>query len=263
MKIDFYTYRQVLELMYSTSGLLENLPMSIKEFKIYQGVASKIYVTIKNSDRKIVPAAGKLFTAYIVSNETEALVLQRQLDEVDAAAGHWELTLLEGDTSNWRPGYYKLAVTVQDENGDEYNLYNDFNYGASATIYLSENVTSPFKPAIISNASNWNETTGVWYSGAYPGDAQEGRHDGLHTISVYMTDFTGRFWVQASLENTAPSSNSAWFDVNLGGANDYLSYTNESDIQLINFNINAQWIRFRYDPDVSNTGTMDQVLFRT
>lgn len=236
--------------------------MTQRKFKIYQGVASRIYVTIKNSDKKVIPAAGKVFTAYLVSNETEELVLQRELDEIDAAKGQWELTMLEGETAEWRPGTYRMVVTILDENQDEYNLYGDTDYSAIAEVWLLDNAMPSFKAATISDATVWSLSSGVYYSSAYPGDAQEGRHDGLHSLVAYLTNFTGRFWVQASLDNTAPAANSEWFNVNVGGATDFIDYVSESDIQNLDFNVNAQWVRFAYDPDVANLGTFDQVLYR-
>ena len=234
--------------------------MASRKLKIYQGVASRIYVTIKNSDRKVIPAAGKLFTAYIVSEETEELVLQRQLDEIDAAAGEWEMTLLEGETGEWRPGRYRMVVTIQDENGDEYNLYSDLAYNAVAELHLTDNAMAPFKAA--TTVGGWQERIEVFYSSAYPGDAQEGRHDGLHTIALYLTDFTGRFWIQASLENTPPSSDGDWFNVDINNGTLYIDYSAETGIQNIDFNINAQWVRFAYDPDPLNNGTVDTILYR-
>jgi len=236
--------------------------MASKRFKIYKGVASRIYVTVKNSDKKVIPAAGKVFTAYVVSDETNELMLERQLDEINAAAGMWELTLLEGETSSWDTGRFRMVITVTDENGDEFNLYSDLDYGATAELWLEENAMPILKNAAVSDASNWQERSGKFYSSAYAGDAQEGRHDGLHTIAVYLTGYTGQFWVQASLENVAPTADSAWFDINLDGANDFLSLVDTDTIFTLNFNVNAQWIRFVHDPDISNTGTIDQVLYR-
>lgn len=234
--------------------------MSSTDFRIYQGVASRIYVTIKNSDRRVIPSAGKLFTAYIVSNETDELKLQRALDEIDASRGEWELTLLPGEVDEWRPGRYRMVVTVQDEYDNEYNLYGDLSYGAVAELKLEETAMAPFKAETVSN--NWTEVSEVWYSSAFPGDAQEGRHDGLHTVAIYTTNFSGQFWVQVSLENTAPVLDNNWIDLNLGGVNDYISFDDESGIYALNFTVNAQWVRFKYDPDVGNTGTVDQVLYR-
>lgn len=256
MKIDFFTYQQVMELMYSTSGELENLTMDMGYFKIYQGVSSRIYIQIKNSDRRVVPAAGKTFIAYVVSQETDELMLKRELAEIDAASGQWELTLLEGETAEWKSGHYRLAVTIQDELGDEYNLYSDLNYSAVADIRLLANAMPKFKAATEIGSTDFQERVDIFYSSAYPGDAQSGRHDGLHTAAIYLNDFTGQIWVQGSLENAVPSEDTDWFDVT------DLTFTTDTGIFPVDFQVDAQWIRFRYVPDIANTGEITKILYR-
>lgn len=235
--------------------------MASHRFKIYKGVASKIFVTIKNSDKRVIPAAGKVFTAYVISNASDELKLERQLDEIDAAAGQWELLILAGEADSWERGSYLLVITILDENQNEYNLYGDLNYGVINELWV-EDAMPVLKPATVSTGSEWQQRINKYYSSAYPGDAQEGRHDGLHTIAIYSTDFTGQFWVQASLENTAPNLDTDWFDLNIGGITDYIDIVDSDTLQTLNFITNAQWIRFVYDPDDANVGTIDQVLYR-
>lgn len=263
MKLDIFKYNQSIELLYSTSGFLENSPMRNREaLDIHKGVATKIDVNVKNSDKKKYPSAGKTFTAYLINYETQTNVLTKELDEVDASKGQWELTILEGESRDWPAGLYRMAFTIVDENDDEHLLHADLGFGAITDVKVRENVLAPFISSSVSDASTWTELNGKWYSSAYKADGLAGANDGIHTIALSMTNFTGQFWVQSTLEPTAPAQLSQWFDLNLGGANDYLSYTAASDTVGVDFTINASYVRFVYDPDDTNVGTFDQVVYR-
>jgi len=53
-------------------------------------------------------------------------------------------------------------------------------------------------------------------------DAWFGLKDGLHTVTFHMEDFTGRIYIEASLE-TEPAEID-WFPVHLNGGNAYMQY---------------------------------------
>ena len=57
-------------------------------------------------------------------------------------------------------------------------------------------------------------------------DAWFGLKDGLHTVTFHLEDFTGRIYIEASLESD-PQEND-WFPVFLNGAKSYMEYPLDS-----------------------------------
>lgn len=80
-----------------------------------------------------------------------------------------------------------------------------------------------------------------------------GRSDGLHSISLNLEDFTGRFFIEASLE-TNPTEND-WFPIFLDGCNPYIEYPlgvptgtkGDTFTDAFTFEGNFIWLRARID----------------
>lgn len=77
-----------------------------------------------------------------------------------------------------------------------------------------------------------------------PGDSYYGYTDGVHTVAIYGTNFTGRVKIQGTLA-TNPTDND-WFDILLSGLpyKDYNSYTG---VEGFTFVANLVFIRATVD----------------
>ena len=73
---------------------------------------------------------------------------------------------------------------------------------------------------MITNTSNQFEVTGP----KIRGDSFFGYTDGLHTVSVHYSNFTGRFKIQGTL--SMEPTDADWFDIHLqgGGTEPYIQY---------------------------------------
>jgi hypothetical protein len=114
-------------------------------------------------------------------------------------------------------------------------------------------------------------------------DGWYGFSDGLHTLAIYVVNFTGRLWIEASLAD-APTDND-WFPVTISGndATPYLQFpldplrptgTNSmGDTATMGLNIigNYTWLRARVDrsyiapipttqPQIFALGYVDHIL---
>lgn len=98
-------------------------------------------------------------------------------------------------------------------------------------------------------------------------DGWYGFTDGLHTVSVYLMNFTGRVWFEASIASDPTEFD--WFAVEIKNSNfisfprNTLSPTGVSgDTGAIGFNIvgNYTWLRVRVDRDLSDPQTAPKVL---
>lgn len=89
-------------------------------------------------------------------------------------------------------------------------------------------------------------------------DGWYGHMEGLHTVVFNVINFTGRLFIEASLELSP--TNQDWFPVKLGDTTDYLEFPRNPLIPTGNyetggdtgsfgktFRINALWLRARLD----------------
>ena len=78
-------------------------------------------------------------------------------------------------------------------------------------------------------------------------DAYYGFTDGLHTVAFYLSNFTGRILLDATLEASPTSTD--WFALNLDANTtvDYLDYTAETSVVGKTFQGNFLYLRIRVD----------------
>ena len=96
-----------------------------------------------------------------------------------------------------------------------------------------------------------------YFSSAYPGDANSGYVDGVHTAVLYTDEWLGEFTIQASLENEIPTDENDWFEVTT-----QTFTTPVSGLTTYTFTGNYMWVRFRYYNDINNTGSVEKVLYK-
>lgn len=86
-------------------------------------------------------------------------------------------------------------------------------------------------------------------------DGYFGFKDGLHTVTFHLADFTGRIFIEATLE--ANPQESDWFSIFLDGSKAYIEYpikplepsgiTGDTMVDAFTFQINAIYIRAKID----------------
>lgn len=87
-------------------------------------------------------------------------------------------------------------------------------------------------------------------------DSWYGYSDGMHTVSFHVTNFTGRIFIQATLE--ANPTEDDWFDICLGKNNPYLQFplrpgqptglfNGDTSAVAMNFKANVLWLRAKVD----------------
>jgi hypothetical protein len=76
----------------------------------------------------------------------------------------------------------------------------------------------------------------------FRGDGYYGYNDGLHTLSVQVSNFIGRIYVQASIVENPTSTD--WFDIDLTLTQPYLEYTTQtSETKGVTITGNFVWLR--------------------
>jgi hypothetical protein len=105
--------------------------------------------------------------------------------------------------------------------------------------------------------------TAYYYSGNLSGSSSQNLTASNHTVAVYTTGFTGNVQGEGNLNNTASTDDNDWFPILMQGQSTAdMVYSNVSGATPYFFTSNVKWIRVRYLPDVSNTGTFDKMLLR-
>lgn len=77
------------------------------------------------------------------------------------------------------------------------------------------------------------------------GDGWFGEKDGLHTISIQTANFSGRFWLEATLANTPTEDD--WFPVYLTICAPQLDFESDTGIHAYTFYGNFVFVRARVD----------------
>lgn len=257
----FYTTTIDLTLL---NGEKLNLPMLRKNIKIYKNVNNRIDFDLKDTDRKPVKLFNKTIVLIFMNQDTRQVVLEKHASIVDERKGLYSVDLAPGDVQEWAPGFYTMGVILRNDEDVDRLLYTDFNQNVIAFVELDNTPLPDFSESFeISNDDFKTHSISNQYStGRYPGDARRGNRDGLHTAAVYLDDFTGKFWIQGSLEDY-PTQDSDYFNIPIGSGQDHVDFAGASGIQDFNFEGSYPWVRFTYEPDGSNTGEITQVLYRS
>ena len=88
-------------------------------------------------------------------------------------------------------------------------------------------------------------------------DTKPGKPLLLHDEPIYLQD--------KIVGKTTSGNYSFNFKKNIafGYIDNSINYTNFSGVEAYNFNGNIMWVRFRYEPDPANAGTIDKILYRS
>ena len=253
---DFKEYVQLLQ--FNGNPQLVNWPMTIYDTKLYKGVTNTIDFVIRNNERRPINLVGLSLQATIQSQLTGEIVLTKIVEVTVAIQGKAQLTLDPGDVEDLPSGYYNYAIQNTDINGISQLYYTDINQTSAGSFELFDGILRTMLPAIdienfqFTKTPLGNNDDVMFVTGAFPGDAQTQRANGMHTVAVYQSRFIGKFFIQASLSNNSPLP-SEWFFIPLETGPDPM-YTFDSTNNsgpgptLFNFDLNAYWVRFGYIP---------------
>ena len=254
-----YSFKEYVQLLqFDANPQLVNWPMTIYDTKLYKGVTNTIDFVVRNNERRPINLVGLELEAFIQDQATGEIVLIKRVDITVAIQGKARLTLDPGEVEDLAAGYYNYSIQNTDVNGISQLFYTDINQRGIGNFELFDGVLRTMVPATEVVAAQFTQTPignnddVMFVTGAFPGDAQTQRANGMHTVAVYQTRFLGKFFIQASLSNNSPLP-SEWFFIPLVPGPDPLytfDYTNNQGPgpTLFNFDLNAYWVRFGYIP---------------
>jgi hypothetical protein len=223
--VNLYQYPQVVQI--SQPGAISSASvMNRSDFSIFKSVDNDVDFLIKTYDNKPVDLTNKTITIYIVDNRDQSLKIQQELSysPMMAKKGHARLTLLWSVLANLDPGYFFYSISVTDSTGKETLFYTDLSRTVQGYLELQQGpLPGPYSSILITESDFASQSWGTdltvsnyLMAGVYPGAAQRGNRNGMHHVAVYMQNYTGYLNIQASLENSPPTDQHEWFDVDIG-----------------------------------------------
>jgi hypothetical protein len=239
------------------------------DFDLSKNVTNEIEFLLKDIDRRPISLANKSIVMYVVDSDSQTLKLQKNLQVINDARGHCRLTISPSDIGEWAEAYYSYSLVLERTDGSQILIYCDQNRSSYGFLEVKAGPLPPPNNIYeIGDDQFAHQTYGVTnqpvsgipyrVSGGTPGAAQRDNRAGQHTVAIYSQNFKGLFKVQASLDNSLPTDDMGWFDVE--GAN--ITLDQVSGITAMTFQGSLMWVRFIYIPDPTNTGTVSKVLFK-
>lgn len=256
-----YSFNQRGEILLPTrTGTTYYGAQNHKPLYAYTGLDHDIEFFVVNSDRKPVNLTGKTFVAKIIDRETNSVRVTKTLVIASNQPGFLVMKLTSDNTSSLDPGLYDLYITYTDGDGRTFGLQSDQNARISYVLEVKSNPLVEIRSSYSDDTFTQNGDD--FYSSRFPGTAQSFNADGTNTVAAYTTNYTGKFYAQATLE-TNPTEND-WFHVELdpGRSEMEWQFTNSSEVTAFTFDGMFMWVRFYHKPDISNTGTLDKILYR-
>lgn len=263
-KIYSYEYIKKIQVALFTQSRKVNSPMFNGNVKLHRNLSNKLDVSIRNMDKKPVKTFSRNLRIFIINYENDEMMLSKLAEVVDEPKGEYRFVFSPGDIERWDAGLYRYSMILEDEDGDEYPLYVDSEQNAVGILELIDRAVPNAQPSILISKDDFtikSSTTDTFIAERYKGNAQGNFQKALHTISIKTDNFTGKFWVQASLEDN-PVSDSEWFDVHIGNVTPYIDFNGDTGTSAYNFKGSFVWIRFVYQTDSSNDGEISKVWYK-
>ena len=253
LKTTTYLVEQVHSVVYSPSGSTpnRNMTMYARNLKVYKGADNPIVIEIKNNDQKPVDITGKTFVFNVLDQDERKTLISRTGTTVNASKGKVKFTISESDLLNVSGQFLNYSI-LETTTGTRGAVFVDDQYGALGNIEVIDGPYTEFRDSKEVNLPNTNPVSVE----AYP---QLNQNSALHTAQLYLTNFTGKIKVEASLAPVSELDADEYFTVL------EKQYTNESTNQYFNFNGVYSHVRFsKADRDDSTalSGTVDKILYR-
>jgi hypothetical protein len=256
-----YSYNQRAEILVPLrKGTSYFIPQNTTPLVVYKGLDTDIEFFIKDANRKPLNIVNKTFVARVIDRENNTVRINETLVPVDYTTGSTVMRISQDDTSNLDAGLYDLIITYTDSESKTFGLSSDKNNRMTFVFELKESpLTSPRNSVTLNTFTLINSS---YYTSRTPGTSQSFNRDGTNTCAVYLTNYTGVFYAQGTLESNPTESN--WFTIQLDpeNAEDGYEFTSETDVIPFTWDGMFVWVRFYHVPDGANVGTLDKVLYR-
>lgn len=240
----------------SANGTTINSPVNYRFLKLFTGLDNEFFFYIKNIDRKPIQLHGQTITANLVHRETQAKIVSKKCQIVDYDEGKVKLVITSGESQAIQKGFLDLVFTYVNPQGLNLPLFVDQNLRPNYTVEVSDQARNI--PLLSASSTTFTLRDGFYYSSNLPGPGVFNKTNGMVTIAVYATNFTGDFYIQGSLEENP--SDKDWFNIILGTyTEEHYPYINFTGIDPWTMRTNIKYLRSKH---TQSQGTLDKVIIR-
>lgn len=266
--IKIYKFPQTVVVTMTSSNMTNiNLPLTDTDFKVYHGVDNPVDFIVKDINSRPIDLTNTTVSIIVSNFNDNTHLLTKDAEIVDALCGKFKIIFLSSDIADWPLGFQRYSLISEGIDGTIQPLFLDQDHNASGFFELLGGVIPAPKDSVVVLGEEFTPvsiTPGItkFLSCAFPGDAFFCNNDGLHTVAISADNYTGKFFVQASLEESTTQSENEWFDIFLNQLNPELKLTEFTGIEPFNFTGSVRWVRFVHIPDPTNEGTIIKVAYR-
>ena len=240
----------------SATGTSINAPVNYRFLKLFTGLDNEFIFYIKNIDRKPIQLHGQTIMANLTNRETQAKIVAKKCQILDFDEGKVKLVVSAGEISSIQNGFLDLVFTYVNSQGLNLPLFVDQNLRPNYTVEVSDQTRNI--PLTTSTGDTFVESDGFYYSSHLPGPGAYNKVNGMITLAVYATNYTGDFYIQGALEEN-PTEND-WFNIILGTHTDeHYPYIGFDGIDPWTFRTNIKYLRAKF---TQTQGTLDKVIIR-
>ena len=227
----------------STLGTTINAPLNYRKLMAFKGLDNEYFFFIKNQDRKPIMLNGLTINCNLVNRETNTTIVRKSAQLLNEEMGHCKLVITSGEISSTDTGLYDLILTYTNSSGLTLPLFTDMNMRPNFALEISEEVHTI--PLTTETADAWVTDSGYYYSGKLFGPSYYKKPQGLVTIAVYGTGYTGKFYVQGATSDYPDETD--WFDIELGVATAFHQYTAFTGVDPFSWKSNVKYLRIKWE----------------
>ena len=244
----------------SARGTTVNSPLNYRFLKLFRGFDSQFFFFVKNQDRKPIMLQGVTVNASFISRLDRSTVVSKKAIISDYDTGSIKVILTVGESALFSQGLYDLVFSYTNDTGLVLPLFCDLNMRPNFTVECSEEgdalpLTTQINDSFTTSVVN---SVTYYYSSALKATGYYNKPNGIVTLAVYGTGYTGNFWVEGALSENPVESD--WFNITLGSYTDpFYPYTAHTGIDPWTFRTNVHHIRTKH---TQAAGTLDKIIVR-
>ena len=278
-KLPVYLYANLFEVVLdldNNKGIHQI--MYQRPLQIQKGIKTPVQIQFKNSDQKLLNISSSTFIMQVTDPVDNRTLLSKPVEIIDDGStfslkGLASVTFTESETLELDVKSYKFSFLKLDTDGSYIPAYSDVYYGVSGTLEIKSDIypasNASKEVTVFQRYFNTDPGKQYWeyYSGNIDADPELQTGPALHTVAVYMTNYKGSVYVEATMDN----SPSTFADYTVVASGHYRTAT--TDVKYFNFNGIFSHVRVRHIPDKDPvtgqnddptvTGTVDKILYRS
>lgn len=241
---------------------MRNMPMAENRIKLYKNSTQKILIEVRSLSKKLLRTDNIDFYFNLVNQHTNSLILRRTVEMIEESPGRMYVLIQSSDLDNIDPGAYKYSISAIDTNNYEIFMYVNQNADVVGQVEVLDKALPEFIPSYVIAPFDNLVVNSISYkvSGRYPANGQYINTDGVHTVGVYTTNFTGKFYIEGSLSLLPGDFD--WVDIDITQNVTPILFDSSTGVNTYNFDGLWQWIRVKYFIDPTNIGSIDKIYYR-